>query len=119
MSDRDAINAIFFVLRTGCQGNALDATGICGCASGYRRFGDWTEAGVFLESWQQGLIEYDGIKGVDRGWLAADGAMTKASLSGEQTGPNPTDRAKQGTKRSLLCEGVPIGPEAAAQTSRL
>lgn len=40
-----------------------------------------------------------------------DGAMTKAPLGGEKTGPNPTDRAKDGVKRSLLCEGagVPIG----------
>ena len=37
--------------------------------------------------------------------------MTKAPLGGDGCGPNPTDRAKQGTKRSLLCEGqgVPIG----------
>ena len=30
---------------------------------------------------------------------------------GEKTGPNPTDRGKQGAKRSLLTEGqgVPIG----------
>jgi putative transposase len=41
--------------------------------------------------------------------------MTKAPLGGEQSGPNPTDRAKQGTKRSLLCdgEGMPIGLEVA------
>jgi len=32
-------------------------------------------------------------------------------LAGEKTGPNPTDRAKEGVKRSLLTEasGVPIG----------
>jgi transposase len=37
--------------------------------------------------------------------------MTKAPLGGEQTGPNPTDRAKTGTKRSLLTDerGVPLG----------
>jgi transposase len=75
--DRAAMNAILFVLRTGCQWNALDATGICSCSSAYRRFREWTEAGVFLEIWRQGLIEYDGIKGVDWEWLAADGAMTK------------------------------------------
>lgn len=113
--DRDALNAILFVLRTGCQWNALDATGICSCSSAYRRFREWTEAGVFLGLWQQGLIEYDGVKGVEWEWLAADGAMTKAPLGGEQCGPSPTDRAKQGTKRSLLCEGagVPIGIEVA------
>jgi transposase len=40
-----------------------------------------------------------------------DGAMTKAPLGGEKTGKNPTDRAKSGTKRSLLTEGngIPIG----------
>jgi putative transposase len=113
--DRDAMNAILFVLRTGCQWNALDATGICSCSSAYRRFREWTEAGVFLAFWQQGLIEYDGIKGVDWERLAADGAMTKAPLGGASSGPNPTDRAKLGTKRSLLCagDGVPIGLEVA------
>jgi putative transposase len=32
-------------------------------------------------------------------------------LAGEKTGPNPTDRAKKGVKRSLLTEGsgVPVG----------
>lgn len=37
--------------------------------------------------------------------------MTKAPLGGEKTGKNPTDRAKSGTKRSLLTEGhgIPIG----------
>jgi transposase len=40
-----------------------------------------------------------------------DGAMTKAPLGGEETGKNPTDRAKIGTKRSLLTDGqgVPLG----------
>lgn len=40
-----------------------------------------------------------------------DGAMTKAPLGGEQTGKNPTDRSKIGTKRSLWTDGagVPLG----------
>ena len=40
-----------------------------------------------------------------------DGAMTKAPLGGEKTGPNPTDRGKCGVKRSVLTEGhgVPVG----------
>ena len=42
--DRNAMDAILFVLRTGCQWNALDATGICTCSSAYRRFREWTEA---------------------------------------------------------------------------
>lgn len=37
--------------------------------------------------------------------------MSKAPLGGKKTGPNPTDRAKSGVKRSLLTEGhgVPLG----------
>lgn len=36
--DRQAMDAIFFVLRTGCQWGALDATGICSHSSAHRRF---------------------------------------------------------------------------------
>jgi putative transposase len=59
----------------------------------------------------QGLLYYDDLKGIEWEWQAADGAMTKAPLGQEQTGPNPTDRAKRGVKRSLLVEGngVPVG----------
>src|SRR3990172_3389776 len=94
--DRDAMNAILFVLRTGCQWNALNATGICSCSSAYRRFREWAEAGVFLELWRQELLAYDRVKGVEWEWLAMDGAMGKAPLGGAETGPNPTDRAKRG-----------------------
>src|ERR671936_1735100 len=45
--DRDAMNAILLVLRTGMQWNALSATGICSCSSAYRRFREWAEAGGF------------------------------------------------------------------------
>jgi len=44
--------------------------------------------------------------------FSMDGVMTKAPLgAGEKTGPNPTDRGKDGTKRSLLTDGagVPVG----------
>lgn len=39
-----------------------------------------------------------------------DGAMTKAPRGGENTGPNPTGRAKTGTKRHILSDGngVPL-----------
>ena len=108
--DRSAMDAIFFVLRTGCQWGALDATGICSHASAHRRFLEWTDAGVFEEFWRRGLLAYDEFVGIDWDWLSMDGAMTKAPLGGKKTGPNPTDRAKKGTKRSLLTEasGVPI-----------
>jgi transposase len=38
VDDRRAMDAIFFVLRTGCQWNALNDTGICSSSSAHRRF---------------------------------------------------------------------------------
>ena len=111
VADRRAMDAIFFVLRTGCQWGALDVTGICSHSSAHRRFQEWTAAGVFVTLWAQGLQEYDVLKGLDWSWLAMDGAMTKAPLGGERTGKNPTDRGELGAKRSVLVEakGIPVG----------
>ena len=100
--DRDAMNAILFLLRTGCQWNALDATGICSCSSAYRRFREWTEAGVFEAFWRQGLVEYDGLKGIDWSWLSMDGAMTKAPLSGSKK-PGQTRQTEANRASSAAC----------------
>jgi transposase len=54
--DRDAMDAILLVLRTGMQWNALNATGICSSSSAHRRFQEWEQAGVFHEIWRQGLF---------------------------------------------------------------
>jgi hypothetical protein len=41
--------------------------------------------------------------------------MSKAPLGGEATGPNPTDRGKKGTRRSLLTDGngIPLATTVA------
>jgi putative transposase len=111
VDDRRAMDAIFFVLRTGCQWNVLQDTGLCSSRSAHRRFQEWAAAGVFLAFWAQGLAVDEALQGIDWEWLAMDGAMTKAPLGGKKVGKNPTDRGKIGTKRSLLTDGggVPIG----------
>ena len=103
--DRVCMDAIFFVLRTGCQWKALDATKFCPGSTAHDRFQRWAEEGVFLAMWESGLMLYDELKGIDWSWLSMDGCMTKAPLGGKKTGKNPTDRAKRGVKRSLLVEG--------------
>lgn len=87
--DRAAMEAIVFVLRTGCQWNALNATGICSSTTAYRRFREWLEAGVFEQFWREGLLEYDRLQGIDWGWLAVDGALSKAPLGGGKNRPQP------------------------------
>ncbi len=89
VDNRRAMDAIFFVLRTGCQWNALNATGICSSSSAHRRFQEWTAAGVFEKLWKAGLKEYDVLKGIDWSWQSMDGAMTKAPLGGEKNRPQP------------------------------
>jgi putative transposase len=90
------MDAILLVLRTGMQWNALTATGICSSSSAHRRFQEWVKAGVFEAFWRQELLAYDQLRGIDWEWLSCDGAMGKAPLGGEKTGPNRTDRAKKG-----------------------
>ena len=107
---RKVMAGILYILRTGCQWNALPKEFGSG-KTAHRYFQRWVRAGVFLRMWQAGLTEYDELKGLDWKWQAADGAMTKAPLGGDKTGKNPTDRGKLGTKRSLLVteQGVPLG----------
>lgn len=88
-SDRECLNAIFFVLHTGCQWKALDATGLCPGSTAHDRFQEWVAAGVFLDFWTAGLLEYDLRNGIDWDWLSMDGCMTKAPLGGEKDGQKP------------------------------
>src|SRR5712692_5535954 len=58
MDDGKAMNAIFYILRTGMQWKALPRS--LGAASTvHDRFQYWLKAGVFERLWKEGLIEYD------------------------------------------------------------
>jgi len=98
VDDRQCMNAILFVLRTGCQWNALNATGICPSSTAHDRFQQWVEAGVFRRLWEAGLLEYDQRKGIDWSWQSMDGAMTKAPLGGEKSRPQPHGSGQKGRK---------------------
>jgi transposase len=87
--DRQAMDGIFFVLRTGCQWNALNETGICSSSTAHLRFQQWTAAEVFQRLWAMGLKDYDELQGLDWSWQSMDGAMTKAPLGGEKMRPQP------------------------------
>lgn len=117
--DRDAMDAILLVLRTGMQWNALNATGICSSSAAHRRFQEWSQAGVFAEFWRQGLLAYERLKGIEWEWLSCDGALGKAPLGGAATGPNPTDRAKRGrsARSSAKAAASRSGSRSRAPTS--
>src|SRR5215510_12002024 len=82
--DRRCADAIFYVLRTGCQWEALTQTELCAKSTAHDRFQEWVEADVFFHLWQTGVGMFDELKGIDWDWLSMDGAMTKAPLGGEK-----------------------------------
>ena len=82
--DRRCAAAIFYVLRTGCQWEALRQTELCAKSTAHDRFQAWVDAGVFLKFWQTGVAQFDELQGIDWTWLSMDGAMTKAPLGGEK-----------------------------------
>ena len=107
MDDREAFAAMIYVLRTGIQWNALPRE-IGASSTVHDRYQEWERLGFFEELWRAGLLEYDELEGIEWEWQAIDGAMTKAPLGRGATGKNPTDRAKMGTKRSMLTDGAGI-----------
>src|SRR5215470_11858868 len=108
--DRRCADAIFYVLRTGCQWDALKQTELCAKSTAYDRFQAWVAAGVFLHLWKAGVAQFDELQGIDWAWLSMDGAMTKAPLGGEKNRPQ-SDRPRQ---RRRQAQPVDRGPRRAA-----
>jgi putative transposase len=101
---RPILNAIIHRFRTGCQWNHLprefgDDSKI------HRVFQHWVKLGVFEAIWAELLSECNDLGQVEWEWQAADGWLGKARMGGDKTGLNPTDRAKNGTKKHFLTDG--------------
>ena len=84
--DRDCLDAILFVLRTGSQWNALKETKLVPSSTAHDRFQEWVAQGFFEKLWKAGLLEYDELVGIDWSWVSVDGAMGKAPLGGKKNG---------------------------------
>jgi len=88
MNDRQAMTAILYVLRTGCQWKALPRS-LGAPSTVHDRFQEWRAAGVFARLWEAGVWAYDRAKGLEWEWQAMDGAMTKAPLGGKRNRAEP------------------------------
>src|SRR5438094_1008868 len=81
-----------------------------GCGSGmtcWRRLRDWYQAGVWRRLHQVLLEELAQADRIDWDRAALDSAAVPAPGRGQETGRNPTDRGKQGTKRQRRV--APVG----------
>ena len=106
-SDRVVINAIWYVLWTGCQWKALHRHWF-GVSSSvvHERFQRRRRMGIF-EKLMKRMAEYYAREcgGIGWGWQAMDSKHSAAPLGGQKTGKNPTDRGKSGAKINLLVDG--------------
>jgi transposase len=105
-----ALRVIWYVLSTGVRWqDVLPAMG-CSGRTAHRRLREWQEAGIW-EALHQKLLELlnrDGKLALDVAVI--DSTLVPAPGGGDDTGPNPTDRGKTGTKHTLLVDGngVPL-----------
>jgi len=107
LPDRQVFAAIVYVLGTGIPWNALPRD-LGSSSTVHARFQEWVRAGFFAALWEAEVADDDELTGIDWTWQAVDGVMTKAPFGSAASGPNPTDRARLGTKRSLLTVGAGI-----------
>jgi transposase len=109
--DRAVLAAIVYLVQAGCSWTKLPAVmfGV-GRSTVHRRFTEWTAAGLWVRLHQQflhrlGVGDRDRLVQGDRGLDQREGGK-----GGDETGPNPTDRGKPGSKIHILCDrtGLPL-----------
>lgn len=111
VNNRDVINGIWHVLWTGCQWKSI-RTEWFGVSSSvlHERFQTWQQQGLFEKLFKVIVKYYAREHGIGWKWQSVDSMMSAAPLGGAQTGRNPTDRGKSGSKIHLLVDerGAPL-----------
>ena len=96
---REVVNAIGYVLRTGCHWKAVPAEYGSGSTC-HRRFQQWVADGTWDRLWRDQLERYDREHGIGWDWQSADSA----------TVPSPPRRGRHGAGPDQPAE---IGHQAA------
>ncbi len=103
--NRAALMGILFVLRSGIPWEMLPQEMGCGCGmTCWRRLAAWQAAGVWDRLHRlllEKLHQAGRSTGPGRCWTPA----RCARFWGAQTGPNPTDRGRKGSKHHVISDG--------------
>lgn len=111
LPNRAVLNGIIFVLKTGIRWMDLPSELGWGCGKVCReRLRDWHEAGVWVALHAVLLAELNGADKLDWSRAATDSSKARALNGGDQTGKNPTDRGKKGSKHHVITDakGIPL-----------
>lgn len=114
---RQILTGILFVLKTGIAWDDLPAELGCGCGKTCRHhLRLWHRAGVWHRLHAVLLAELNGADRIDWERALIDASFAAAPEGGEETGPNPTDRGKSGSKHHLMTDaaGVPLAATVTA-----
>jgi transposase len=114
--DRNALQGIIYVLRTGIAWKYLPAEFGCSGMTCWRRLRDWQASGIWQQLQVQLLGELRAADKIDWNLAVVDSSNVRALGGGEDTGPNPTDRGKPGSKHHILIDanGIPLAEEVTA-----
>lgn len=109
--DQAALNGIWYVLWTGCQWKAVHKNWF-GVSSSviHERFQTWRKMGIFEAMIREMVQYYQTEREIGWEWQSIDSKSCPSPLGGEETGKNPTDRGKRGSKIHLLVDekGAPL-----------
>jgi transposase len=114
---RNILTGILFVLKTSIAWEDLPAELGCGCGKTCRHYLQvWYQAGVWQRLHAVLLAELNQADQIDWSRALIDASFVKAPEGGEDTGPNPTDRGKSGSKHHVLtdAQGIPLAATVTA-----
>ena len=105
------MDGIWHVLWTGSQWKSIEKEWFHASSSVlHERFQTWQAQGLFEKLFKKMVKYYAREQRIGWKWQSIDSMMSPAPLGGSQTGKNPTDRGKLGSKVHLLVDerGAPL-----------
>jgi transposase len=107
---RVVMKAIWFILATGNRWEDVPKEMGCSGRTAHRRLQDWEGLGLWdrLHADLLRLLKKEGK--LDADTVVVDSVTVRAFGGGDDTGKNPTDRSRKGTKHTLMVDakGVPL-----------